>query len=217
MIIQIIYPRKRILVLDGCLVDRAVVLDQTVCSIALLDKEGRCSPGRGTGANELFAKCLIDFLLQLKEFVRWHLIWALSNWGCAGLQVNNKLDSSYWGYSWKFFRKDVGEIANNGNVLDSFKGGCIQRIESKNPRFGISHKRGGVVHNLTGRVKELDGAGATINCSIMGFQPIHSKNEVDGGSFQDVRGYNELCPFNLDGDVRGHQVNSTLATGCPDS
>src|SRR4051812_29822340 len=44
LIIQIIDPGKWIHVLDGGLVDRSVILDQTVCTITFLDKERRCSP-----------------------------------------------------------------------------------------------------------------------------------------------------------------------------
>src|SRR3954468_1189477 len=57
-IIQIVDPRKRIFVLDGGLVDGPVILDQTVCFVALLDKERRCSPRRGTWANEPFCEVL---------------------------------------------------------------------------------------------------------------------------------------------------------------
>src|SRR3954464_2510511 len=79
LIIQIVDPRKRILVLYCCLVDRSVILDQTVRSIALLDKERRCSQSRGTRTDEAFVECHVDLLLQLKEVVRRHLVRAFSN------------------------------------------------------------------------------------------------------------------------------------------
>src|SRR3954464_4316834 len=77
LIIQIVDPGKRIFVLDGGLVDGSVILDQTICSIALLDKERRCSPRGGTWANEPFVKCFANLLLQFKEVVRWHIIGTL--------------------------------------------------------------------------------------------------------------------------------------------
>src|SRR4051812_46167779 len=74
LIIEIIDPGKWIFVRDGGLVDRSVILDQTFCTITFIDKKRRCSPRRGTGANESFLKCLVDFLLKFKEFIWRHLI-----------------------------------------------------------------------------------------------------------------------------------------------
>src|SRR3954470_17622849 len=110
LIIQIVDLRKRIFVLDGGLVDGSVILDQTVCSITLLDKERRCSPRRGTWANEPFVKCFINLLLQFKEVVRRHLIRTLGNRNGAGLQVDDEFNLLKRGYSWKFFSEDVGKI-----------------------------------------------------------------------------------------------------------
>src|SRR3954464_7644382 len=84
LIIHIVDRRKQIFVLDGGLVDGSVILDQTVGSIALLDKERGCSPRRGTWANEPFVKCFINLLLQFKEVVRRHLIRTLDNRNGAG-------------------------------------------------------------------------------------------------------------------------------------
>src|SRR3954468_24636688 len=86
-IIQIVDPRKWILVLYCCLVDRSVILDQTVRSVALLDKERRCSQGIGTWMDEAFVKCHVDLLLQFKEVVGRHFIRSLSNRDGVGLQV----------------------------------------------------------------------------------------------------------------------------------
>src|SRR4051812_15806183 len=77
LIIQIIYPRKWVLVLYRGRVDRSVILDQPVRSITLLDKERRCSPSRGTRMDESFIECCVNLLLQFKEVVRWNLIRAL--------------------------------------------------------------------------------------------------------------------------------------------
>src|SRR3954462_8658413 len=118
LIIQIIYPRKRILVLYCCLVDRSVILDQTVRSIALLDKERRCSPSRGTWTDEAFVECHVNLLLQFNEVVTRHLIRALSNRDGVGLQVDDEFDLSDRGYSRQFFWEDIGKIANDWNVLD---------------------------------------------------------------------------------------------------
>src|SRR4051812_8599265 len=109
LIIQIIDPGKWIFVLDGGLVDRSVVLDQTVRAIAFLDKERRCSLSGGTGANESFMKCLVDFLLKLKEFMWRHLVRTLGNRGGAGLQVDEEFNFFGWGYSQQFFWEDVRE------------------------------------------------------------------------------------------------------------
>src|ERR1041385_6010442 len=78
LIIQIIYPRKWVLVLYRGLVDRSVILYQTVRAITLLNKERRCSPSRGTWTDNAFVEYHVDLLLQLKEVVRRHLIGALS-------------------------------------------------------------------------------------------------------------------------------------------
>src|SRR3954464_12063174 len=84
LIIQIVDPRKRVFFLDGGLVDGSVILDQTVRAITLLDKERRCSPSRGTWANETFIECCVDLLLQFKEVVGWHLIRTLGDRNGAG-------------------------------------------------------------------------------------------------------------------------------------
>src|ERR1044071_1941089 len=121
LIIQIVDPRKRIFVLDGGLVDGSVILDQTVCTITLLDKERRCSPRRGTWVNEPFVKCFVDLLLQFKEVVRRHLIRTLGNRNGVGLQVDDEFDFTDRGYSQQFFWEDVEKISNDRNVLDSVK------------------------------------------------------------------------------------------------
>src|SRR3954470_23529281 len=121
LIIQIVDPRKRTFVLDGGLVDGSVILDQTVCSIALLDKEQRCSPRRGTWANEPFVKCFVNLILQFKEVVRRHLIRTLGNRYGVGFQVDDKFNLSDRGYSRQFFWEDVGETSNDGNILNSVK------------------------------------------------------------------------------------------------
>src|SRR3954465_10050446 len=113
LIIQIIYPGKWIFVLDGGLVDRSVILDQTVCTITFLDKKQRCSPSRGTGANESFLKCLVDFVLKFKEFMWRHLVRTLGNRNSAWLQVNDEFNISDRGYSGKFFWEDVRKITND--------------------------------------------------------------------------------------------------------
>src|SRR3954465_5024142 len=115
LIIQIVDPRKRIFVLDGGLVDGSVILDQTVCSIAVIDKERRCSPRRGTWANEPFVKCFVNLLLQFKEVVRRHLIRMLGNRNNAGLQVDDELNLPDRGYSRQFFWEDAGKISNDRN------------------------------------------------------------------------------------------------------
>ena len=98
LIIQIIDPRKRILVLYCGLVDRSVILDQTVRSILLRNKKRRCSPSRGTWTDKAFVKCRVNLLLQLKEVVRWHLIRTLGNGDDAGLQVDDEFNFSDRGY-----------------------------------------------------------------------------------------------------------------------
>src|SRR3954471_561495 len=122
LIIQIVDPRKRIFVLDGGLVDGSVILDQMVCSVALLDKERRCSLRRGTWANEPFVKCFVNLLIQFEEVVRRHLIRTLGNRNCAGLQVNDEFNLSDRRYSRQFFWEDVGKISNDCNVLNSVQG-----------------------------------------------------------------------------------------------
>src|SRR3954463_7023128 len=128
LIIQIVDPGKWIFVLNGGLVDRPVILDQTVRAIAFLDKERGCSPSRGTGANESFLKCLVDFLLKFKEFMWRHLVRTLGNRNSARLQVDDEFNFSDRGYSRQFFWEDVGKVANDRNALDAFEGGDIQSI-----------------------------------------------------------------------------------------
>src|SRR4051812_8745226 len=183
LMIHIVDPRKRIFVLDGGLVDGSVILDQTVCSIALLDKERRCSPRRGTWANEPFVKCFVNLLLQFKELVRRHLIRTLGNRNGPGLQVDDEFNLSEQGYSWQFFCEDVGKISNDWNVLNSIQRGDTESIHHKDLCFNILGNPGGVVNNLTGGVKELDRLGATIQRGIVNFEPIHPQNEVYGGEF----------------------------------
>src|SRR4051812_503329 len=103
LVIQIVDPRKRIFVLYGGLVDRSVILDQTSCSIAILDKERRCSPRRGTWSNEPLMKCFVNLLLQFKEVVRRHLIRMLGYRNDVGLQVDDEFILSDRGYSRQFF------------------------------------------------------------------------------------------------------------------
>src|SRR3954469_16988892 len=121
LIIQIVDPRKRIFVLDGGPVDGSVILDQTIYSITLLDKERRCSPRRGTFTNEPFVKCFVNLLLQFKEVVMRHLIMALGKRNGAGFQVDDKFNLTDRGYSRQFFWEDTWKISNDGNVLNSVK------------------------------------------------------------------------------------------------
>ena len=79
--------------------------------------------------------------------------------------------------------------------LDPFKGGGIQSVQRIDLRFSILDSAGGVVNNLTGQVKKLDILGATIECGIVNFQPIHSQNEVYGGRFQEDGGNKEFNSF----------------------
>jgi hypothetical protein len=53
--------------------------------------------------------------------VRRHFIRTLRNRSCAWFQVDDELNSSRRGYSWKFLWEDILKIMNNGNVLDAFK------------------------------------------------------------------------------------------------
>src|SRR3954463_837126 len=131
-----------------------------------------------------------------------HLVRTLGNRGSTGLQVDDNLDFSDRGYSRQFFWEDVEKFTNNGYVLDSFKGGGIQRIDLC---FGILRQVGGVVNNLTGGVKKLDRLGATIECGIMNLQPIHSQNEVYGGRLQNDGGSKEFNSFNFNGGF-GHYL-----------
>src|SRR3954470_12932490 len=104
--------------MDGGLVDRPVILDQTVCTITFLEKKKqRCSPSRGTGVNESFLKCLVDFLLKFKEFMWRHLVRTLGNRGSVGLQVVDEFDFSGRGYSRQFLWEDVEKITNDWNFL----------------------------------------------------------------------------------------------------
>jgi hypothetical protein len=103
------------------LVDRSVILNQSVCPIFLLDKERRCSPSRETWTNEAFLTCNVDFSLKLKKYMWWHLVGALGYRGSDRFQVDDKLDSSSRGYPWELLGKDILKIMNNWNVLDAFK------------------------------------------------------------------------------------------------
>src|SRR3954466_8834534 len=121
LIIKIVDLGKWVFVLDCGFIDGPIILDQSVCPTALLDKERRCSPSRGTWTNEPFVECLVDLFLQFKEVVRWHLVRTLSNGNGAGLQVDNEFNFTDRGYSRQFFWEDMGKIANEWNVLDSVK------------------------------------------------------------------------------------------------
>src|SRR3954471_920648 len=211
LIIQIVDPRKRIFVLDGGLVDGSVILDRTVCSVTLLYKERRCTPRRGTWANEPFVKCFVNLLLQFKEVVRWHLIRTLGNRNGAGLHVDNEFNLSDRGYSRQFFWENVGKISNDGNILDSVQRGDIESIHHKDLRFNVTGDPGGVVNNLTGGVKELDRLGATIQGCIVNFQPIHSQDKVYGGRFQEDGGNKELNSFDFNDGVWHKHGGAALA------
>src|SRR3954463_2290325 len=137
LIIQIVDPRKRIFVLNGGLVDGSAILDQTDCSVALLDKNRRCHPRRGTRADEPFVKCFVNLLLQFKEVVRRHLIRTLGNMNCARFMVDDEFNLSERGYSQPFFWEDVGKISNDWNVLDSIQRGDIESVHHKDWCFSI--------------------------------------------------------------------------------
>src|ERR1041384_6111285 len=211
LIIQIVDPRKRIFVLDGGLVDGSVILDQTVCSVALLDKERRCSPRRGAWANETFVKCFVNLLLKFKEVVWRHLIRTLGNRNGARLQVDDEFNLSDRGYSRQFFWEDVGKILNEWNLLNSFKRRDVQSIHHIDMCFSITGNPGGVVNNLTGGVKKLDRLGTTIQCGIVDFQPIHSQDEVYGGRLQNDGGHTEYNYFDFNSGIGHHHGGSALA------
>src|SRR3954471_8923073 len=65
-------------------------------------------------------------------------------------------------------------------------------------------------------MKKLDDLGAIIKCDIVSFQPIHAKDKVDGGGFQNVWRNHELKSLDLDSKVRCNHVDTTLGTGSPD-
>src|SRR3954467_6341717 len=199
LIIKIIDPREGVLVLYHGLVDRSVMLDQSVRAITLLDKERRCSPSRGTWTDEAFLEGRVDLLLQFKEVVTWHLIWALGNRDGAGLQVDDEFNFPNRGYPRQFFWEYVGKITNDWDFLNPFERCDIQGIQSIYTSFGIHRHNGSVTHNRARRMKKLDDLGATIKCGIVGFQPIHAKDKVDGGGFQNVWRNHELKFFDLDG------------------
>src|SRR3954466_13228509 len=145
-----------------------------------------------------------------------HLVRTLGNRNSAWLQVDDEFNFSDRGYSRQFFREDVGKFANDRNVLDAFEGGGIQSIHHKDLHFSITGNSGGVVNNLAGGVKKLDRLGATIQCGIVSFQPIHVEDEVYGGGFQNVWSNHEFYPFDIDGEVGCYHVHMTLAPGSPD-
>src|SRR6266566_54628 len=89
LIIKIIDPGQWIFVLYCCLVNGPIVLDQSVSSILLLNKERRRSPSRGTRADETLLQRLVNFLLKFKEFMWRHLVGALSNWSGTRFQVDD--------------------------------------------------------------------------------------------------------------------------------
>src|SRR3954469_14579430 len=153
-------------------------------------------------------KCLVDLLLKFKEFMWRHLVRTLGNRGGAGLQVDDKFDFSDRGYSRQFFWEDVGKIVNDRNVLDAFEGGGIQSIHHKYLCFSITDNSGGVINNLARGVKKLDRLGATIECGIVKFQPVHSQNEVYGGRHQDYGGSMEFNSFNFN-DGFGHYLGGS--------
>src|ERR1041384_650755 len=186
----------------GGLVDRSVILDQTVLAITLLDKERRCSPSRGTWTNEAFLEGRVDLLLQFKEVVRWHLIRALGNRDGARLQVDDEFNFSDRGYPRQFFWEHVGKITNDWDFLNPFERCDIQGIQSIYTSFSIHRHNGSMTHNRARRMKELDDLGAIIKCGIVGFQPIHTQDKVNSGGFQNVWGEKELNPFDLDSEVR---------------
>ena len=54
----------------------------------------------------------------------------------------------------------------------------------------------------------MDRLGATIECGIVHFQPIHSENEVYGGRLQNDWGNKEYNSFDFDGGI-WHQLGGT--------
>src|SRR3954468_9560379 len=98
----------------------------------------------------------------------WHLVRTLGNRCSTGFQVDDTLDFSNRGYSRQFFWEDVEKFTDNGDVLDSFKGGrhsrySMHRSALRHPEIGgwcvsLSHRRGEIVgqtwcHN---RVRHLE-------------------------------------------------------------
>src|SRR3954467_14124066 len=130
LVIKIIDPREGILVLYRGLVDRSVILDQMVRAITLLDKERRCSPSRGTWTDEAFLKGRVDLLLQFKEVVRWHLIWALGNRDGARLQVDDEFNFSDGGYPRQFFWEYVGKIKKIGTFSIPLRGATFKAFRA---------------------------------------------------------------------------------------
>ena len=65
------------------------------------------------------------------------------------------------------------------------RGEAFKRIQSIYLGFGIWNCSGGVVYGLARRMCKLDCFSGTVDQSIMGFQPIHPKDEVYVGRPED--------------------------------
>src|SRR3990170_7554472 len=99
--------------------------------------------------------------------VRRHLVGTLRNRSGARLQVDDELDSPSRGYSWKFFWKNILEVAHDRNVFDTLQWRSVQCVQGINLSLGILSDVGLIVHYLVRWVQEVYNLSCTIDRGIV--------------------------------------------------
>lgn len=103
-----------------------------------------------------------------------HLVGSFVYRSGAWFQVDDEFDSSSGGNPWKFFRKDVLEFVNDGNVFNTLEWCSVQCIQGIKSCLGILNQMSQVSNYFIRRVEQMDGLSGANYRSSMHFQPIHS-------------------------------------------
>src|SRR3954463_2475537 len=176
LIEEIINPRKGIFVLDGFSIESPIVNTKSISLVSLLHKDGWATPRRGTVLNKTQLLLLIELTFEFRQLRRTHFIRPLGDRSRARFKLNDKLNLTIRRHTWQLFRKDIWELTDDRNTLNSFHSIIIQSCQrvKLNRRSQTWRKDYMAFMNL-----QRNRAFSTINHSCICCQPIHAQDDIN--------------------------------------
>src|SRR3954469_2155273 len=194
LIEEIINPRKGIFILDGFSIERPIVHTKSISLVSLLHKDGWATPRRGTVLNETQLLLLIKLTFEFSQLRRTHFIRPLGDRRGSRFKLNYKLNLTIRRHTWQLFRKDIWELTDHRNTLNSFHSIIIQSRQrvKLNRRSQTWRKDYMAFRNL-----QRNRAFSTINHSCICCQPIHAQDDINVRIAQKNQGCRERRATNL--------------------